>query len=92
MNAYRIILTHFSQRYPKIPFFDSTYEDRMGIASDFLSIKLKDLHMLPMMLPALRSIYKELEELEKAREEAKEEFQEKKREQKEKKKAEYVNI
>jgi hypothetical protein len=90
MKAYRIILSHFSQRYPKIPVFDTTYEDRICIASDFMTINFKDLQTLPSLLPSLRCLFKELEEIEQAREEAKEEKEEKKREAKEKKMSEFL--
>lgn len=69
MNAYRILLTHFSQRYPKIPIFDSKYEDRISIASDWMTVNLKDLEHIPKILPPLRCLFKELEDEEKQREE-----------------------
>ncbi len=61
MNAERIILTHFSQRYPKIPVIDSDYEDRICIAFDMMVITLSDLKALPSLLPSLQLLFKELE-------------------------------
>ncbi|KAI3879587.1 hypothetical protein MKW92_017985 [Papaver armeniacum] len=37
-GAYRIILTHFSQRYPKIPVFDETHMHKTCIGFDMMSV------------------------------------------------------
>ncbi|KAK9054710.1 hypothetical protein SSX86_025789 [Deinandra increscens subsp. villosa] len=57
-GAYRIILTHFSQRYPKIPVFDQTYMHKTCIAFDMMSINFADLHVLPRVLPYLKLLFK----------------------------------
>jgi len=40
-GAYRTVLTHFSQRYPKIPVVDSTFLESTCIAFDLMSVNLK---------------------------------------------------
>lgn len=57
-GAYRIILTHFSQRYPKIPVFDESYMHKTCIAFDMMSINFADLHVLPRVLPYLKLLFK----------------------------------
>lgn len=57
-GAYRIILTHFSQRYPKIPVFDETHMHKTCIAFDLMSVNLADLPVLPRVLPYLRMLFK----------------------------------
>uniref|UniRef100_A0A5B6YIW4 ribonuclease Z n=2 Tax=Davidia involucrata TaxID=16924 RepID=A0A5B6YIW4_DAVIN len=57
-GAYRIILTHFSQRYPKIPVFDETHMHKTCIAFDMMSVNLADLHVLPKVLPYLKLLFK----------------------------------
>ncbi|KVI05961.1 hypothetical protein Ccrd_015703 [Cynara cardunculus var. scolymus] len=57
-GAYRIILTHFSQRYPKIPVFDEGHMHKTCIAFDMMSINFADLHVLPRVLPYLKLLFK----------------------------------
>ncbi|KAI3727245.1 hypothetical protein L1987_67057 [Smallanthus sonchifolius] len=57
-GAYRIILTHFSQRYPKIPVFDESYMHKTCIAFDMMSVNFADLHVLPRVLPYLKLLFK----------------------------------
>ncbi|KAJ9568342.1 hypothetical protein OSB04_004308 [Centaurea solstitialis] len=57
-GAYRIVLTHFSQRYPKIPVFDETHMRNTCIAFDMMSINFADLHVLPRVLPYLKVLFK----------------------------------
>ncbi|KAJ0755502.1 putative ribonuclease Z [Helianthus annuus] len=57
-GAYRIILTHFSQRYPKIPVFDQSYMHKTCIAFDMMSVNFADLHVLPKVLPHLKLLFK----------------------------------
>ncbi|KAI3786081.1 hypothetical protein L1987_45208 [Smallanthus sonchifolius] len=57
-GAYRIILTHFSQRYPKIPVFDQSYMHKTCIAFDMMSVNFADLHVLPRVLPYLKLLFK----------------------------------
>lgn len=58
-GVYRTILTHFSQRYPKIPVFDDSYTSQTCIAFDMMSVNLADLPLLPSLLPALKALFKE---------------------------------
>lgn len=58
-GAYRIILTHFSQRYPKIPVIDEVDMDKTCIAFDMMSVNLADLMVLPKVLPHLKVLFKD---------------------------------
>lgn len=58
-GAYRIILTHFSQRYPKIPVFDEDDMHKTCIAFDLMSVNLADLPVLPKVLPHLKLLFKD---------------------------------
>ena len=44
-KAYRTILTHFSQRYPKIPKIEKSFLATTCIAFDLMSINLKGKHL-----------------------------------------------
>lgn len=57
-NAYRIILTHFSQRYPKIPVLDETHMHNTCVAFDLMSINVADLPVLPKVLPYLKLLFR----------------------------------
>lgn len=58
-GVYRIILTHFSQRYPKIPVVDETHMHKTCIAFDLMSINLADLPILPKVLPYFKLLFKD---------------------------------
>ncbi|KAJ3694530.1 hypothetical protein LUZ60_010010 [Juncus effusus] len=58
-GAYRVILTHFSQRYPKIPVLDEVDTDKTCIAFDLMSVNLADLPVLPKVLPYLKCLFKD---------------------------------
>ena len=62
-GAYRTILTHFSQRYPKIPIFDGTYTERTTVAFDLMSVDFAGLTSLPKLLPAVRSLFESDDEI-----------------------------
>ncbi|KAI4355610.1 hypothetical protein L6164_004367 [Bauhinia variegata] len=57
-GAYRIILTHFSQRYPKIPVFDEKHMHNTCIAFDMMSINIADLPVLPRVVPYLKLVFR----------------------------------
>lgn len=59
MNARRILLTHFSQRYQKIPVMDSHGgKDQVAIvAFDYMKVKLEDFAKLDVYKPALMKLY-----------------------------------
>ncbi|KAK1780258.1 hypothetical protein QBC45DRAFT_109811 [Copromyces sp. CBS 386.78] len=74
MGARRVLLTHFSQRYPKMqaPVLDELEgnEEKTGLggdrtvvlyAFDYMKIKLGEFKMAERFLPALRELYGELE-------------------------------
>ncbi|KAK3219885.1 hypothetical protein Dsin_013855 [Dipteronia sinensis] len=58
-GVYRIILTHFSQRYPKIPVFDGKHMHKACIGFDMMSINLADLPVIPKALPYLKLLFKD---------------------------------
>ncbi|KAK4790130.1 hypothetical protein SAY86_017434 [Trapa natans] len=57
-GVYRIILTHFSQRYPKIPVFGESHMHKTCIAFDLMSVNIADLPVLPRVLPYLKLLFK----------------------------------
>ncbi|KAE8703229.1 F-box/WD repeat-containing protein 7-like [Hibiscus syriacus] len=57
-DAYRIILTHFSQRYPKIPVLDELSMHKTCIAFDLMTINIADLHVLPEVIPYLKLLFR----------------------------------
>lgn len=62
MGAWRTILTHFSQRYPKIPKLDNSILNQMrkaraAIAFDLMCIDFSRLEELPQVTPALRDCF-----------------------------------
>ncbi|CAA3003552.1 zinc phosphodiesterase ELAC 2 [Olea europaea subsp. europaea] len=57
-GVYRLILTHFSQRYPKIPKCDGKIQmHNMCIAFDNMSVNLADLPVLPKVVPSLELLF-----------------------------------
>ncbi|ONI15829.1 hypothetical protein PRUPE_3G063800, partial [Prunus persica] len=57
-GVFRIILTHFSQRYPKIPVFDETHMHKTCIGFDMMSINIADFPELPKILPYLKLLFR----------------------------------
>lgn len=57
-GVYRIILTHFSTRYPKIPVFEETHMHNACIGFDMMSINVADLPVLPRVLPHLKLLFR----------------------------------
>jgi ribonuclease Z len=53
MDAYRVLLTHFSQRYPKLPVLTGASAERVVVAFDLMQIDMADLPHLPAALPVL---------------------------------------
>ena len=59
-GVYRIILTHFSQRYPKIPVFDDeAHGHNTCIAFDLMSVNLADLPLLPKVVPFVKLLFRD---------------------------------
>ncbi|KAK0645844.1 hypothetical protein B0T16DRAFT_412046 [Cercophora newfieldiana] len=56
MNARRILLTHFSQRYPKFPNVEAT-DQTVLFAFDLMSVKLHEFKKAELFLPALRQLF-----------------------------------
>lgn len=63
MGARRILLTHFSQRYQKLPVMDSEggKEQVAIVAFDYMRCKIGDFAKLEAFKPALMELYKEEE-------------------------------
>ncbi|XP_034950264.1 ribonuclease Z, mitochondrial [Chelonus insularis] len=65
MNARHILLTHFSQRYCKIPLYPNHIEnlnfDNVGVAYDNMEFKLSELTLLPLFYPTLKHIFSEFQ-------------------------------
>jgi ribonuclease Z len=61
MNSKNVLLTHFSQRYPKIPSFDEkTYGNlNIGVAFDMMRINLDNFAKLKYFSSALQTLFKE---------------------------------
>ncbi|KFK38979.1 hypothetical protein AALP_AA3G184300 [Arabis alpina] len=57
-GVYRIVLTHFSQRYPKIPVIDESHMHNTCIAFDMMSINMADLHVLPKIVPYFKTLFR----------------------------------
>ena len=63
MKAGFTLVTHFSQRYSKIPVLDEFRdEENVGIAFDHLSVSPQSLHLIRPMYPMLEELYNELVE------------------------------
>ncbi|KAM9843204.1 zinc phosphodiesterase ELAC protein 2 isoform 2-T2 [Aulostomus maculatus] len=69
MNADFIMLNHFSQRYAKIPLISPNFSQRVGISFDHMRIRLRDLKVIPQLIPALKTLFAEdIDEMEEKRE------------------------
>ena len=61
MNASFILLTHFSQRYPKVPKFEDDFAlSHVAIAFDFMSVSFRHFSILPKLLPHFAKIFEEI--------------------------------
>ena len=52
-----LVLTHFSQRYPKVPALGHVLAQRTGVAFDLMGIRLSDLTLPAAVLPVLRALF-----------------------------------
>ena len=67
MNAKHVLLTHFSQKWTRIPEFviewkkneDNEKYKNVGIAFDHMSVKIGEMWKLPLMYPAWETLYRE---------------------------------
>jgi len=57
MGAHRILLTHFSQRYPKLPVSSSAGQDRVVFAYDLMRLRFEQLKWAPRLLPGMRALF-----------------------------------
>ena len=60
MNPGFTILTHFSQRYPKVSsslLNQGSLNSQVGIAFDCMSVRLSELHTLPSYLHAMKDVF-----------------------------------
>lgn len=58
-KVYRTMLTHFSQRYPKVPKFDKSFRTSTCIAFDLMTVSLRDLPYLPSLLGPIAMLFKD---------------------------------
>ena len=58
MEAEFLILTHFSQRYPKVSaaLFNGLSSKKVGVAFDYMSVRLSELDRLSSLLPLMQDI------------------------------------
>lgn len=62
MDAVFTLLTHFSQRYSKIPIMDNKPHinfEKVGLAYDFMHVGLSQLNLLPLFYPCMKIMYNE---------------------------------
>lgn len=62
MNAKYTILTHFSQRYAKVPLFTENFHALVGCAFDNMKVHPNKLYILPLLIPVLNSLFAEMVE------------------------------
>ncbi|KAJ8037718.1 Zinc phosphodiesterase ELAC protein 2 [Holothuria leucospilota] len=59
MDAKFIMLTHFSQRYPKVPLLPDRVSGKVGIAFDFMRFCLSEVDLVPLFMPTLKHLFAE---------------------------------
>ncbi|ESP03892.1 hypothetical protein LOTGIDRAFT_110382, partial [Lottia gigantea] len=59
MNAKQIILTHFSQRYSKVPIFTDKFTSNVGIAFDHMTVRPCDYPYLSLLLKPLAVMFED---------------------------------
>lgn len=58
MNAKFLMMTHFSQRYPKIPVFDTSKgKSGAGIAFDLMRLRFSDFDIIPILTNSLQLLF-----------------------------------
>lgn len=60
-GARATILTHFSQRYSKVPIMDETLlaDQCVGIAFDNMRVSMKNVPLLPHLIPLIKEVFQE---------------------------------
>ena len=61
-GAFGTLLTHFSQRYPKIHVIALSFLDSTCIAFDLMSVNLADVFRLHALIPPLERLFKDFED------------------------------
>jgi len=59
MNAKFTILTHFSQRYAKVPLFTDAFHGTVGVAFDNMKVSMKNLQLIPLFTDVLKEVFSE---------------------------------
>jgi len=54
-----LVLTHFSQRYPRVPNLSDATNAATGIAFDLMTVNLANLAALPRVMPVLAALFKD---------------------------------
>ncbi|KAI5723587.1 hypothetical protein M8J76_008409 [Diaphorina citri] len=62
MRAKFVLLTHFSQRYAKLPRLNKDLSENVGIAFDNMRISLANLPKLKLFYPALKAMFAEYQD------------------------------
>jgi len=57
MKTKFLLLTHFSQRYAKVPKINAGLAPNVGIAFDNMMVRPSDLPKLPLMYPAFKAMF-----------------------------------
>lgn len=57
MGADAVLLTHFSQRYPKIAEIRPEHMDRAVVAFDLMQLSFRRLHSVTALMPALAKLF-----------------------------------
>ncbi|XP_067672969.1 zinc phosphodiesterase ELAC protein 2-like isoform X2 [Haliotis asinina] len=57
MEAKFTLLTHFSQRYAKLPLVSGKFTDNVGFAFDNMRVTLSDLPLLPLFTEAMKAMF-----------------------------------
>ena len=52
-----LLLTHFSQRYPKVPALGDVLRGKTGVAFDMMTVAPATLHMPAALLPAVQALF-----------------------------------
>lgn len=64
MSAWRTVLTHFSQRYPRVPLLDNDVMTKLAnagaiVAFDLMRVNFADLDALPLVMPSICAAFPE---------------------------------
>lgn len=62
-NCHTMVLTHFSQRYPKIPVLSDASQASTGVAFDMMTVNLAHLSEVPRVIPVLKELFKDGQEV-----------------------------